>query len=126
MSILDKHAILEKNATLLLIGSLLVVTVVLGNMWNGKDLPPVSQPANKFLSLFQTRSIAGTLNEILFDATKDQERLIFRSGNQYLQLSPQGITASSAITVPTSPTPKLQPAAPSELRIAPRSFPQKQ
>ena len=100
--------------------------VVLGNMWNGKDLPPVSQPANKFLSLFQTRSIAGTLNEILFDATKDQERLIFRSGNQYLQLSPQGITASSAITVPTSPTPKLQPAAPSELRIAPRTFPQKQ
>ena len=82
--------------------------VVLGSMWNGKDLSPTQQPPNKFLSLFQSRSTTGTLNEILFDATQDKERLIMRSGNQYLSLSPQGITASTAITVPTTTVHKLQ------------------
>jgi len=84
--------------------------VIIGSMWNGKDLPPSSQPANKFLSLFQNRSITGTVTEILFDATQDQERLMLRSGNQFLSLSPTGITASSEIQTQSPALRKLQPS----------------
>jgi type VI secretion system secreted protein VgrG len=83
--------------------------VVIGSLWNGKDLPPSSLPANKFQSLFQSQSLTGTINEVLIDATPNQERLILRSGNQFIQLSPSGITASSAINSPASTVPRLQP-----------------
>ncbi|MCA9465180.1 MAG: type VI secretion system tip protein VgrG, partial [Nitrospira sp.] len=53
--------------------------VVLGSMWNGKDLSPTQQPPNKFLPLFQSRSPTGTLNEILFDPPHAHDRLIIRS-----------------------------------------------
>lgn len=83
--------------------------VIIGNMWNGTDLPPSPLPANKFRSIFQGRSASGRMNEIVMDDTSGQERLILRSGNHFLSLSPTGITASSAITVPAPTTPKLQP-----------------
>jgi len=83
--------------------------VVIGSLWNGKDLPPSSLPANKFQALFQSRSLSGTINEILFDATSGQEGLILRSGNQFIQLSPKGITASSTITTPSATRQRLQP-----------------
>jgi type VI secretion system secreted protein VgrG len=76
--------------------------VVIGYLWNGKDLPPSSLPANKFQSLFQSQSLSGTINEVLIDASPNQERLILRSGNQFIQLSPNGITASSTITTPSA------------------------
>ena len=83
--------------------------VVIGSLWNGKDLPPSSLPANKFRSLFQGRSASGGINEIVLDDTNGQERLILRSGNQFIQLSPNGITTSSAINSPTPTAPRLQP-----------------
>jgi type VI secretion system secreted protein VgrG len=83
--------------------------VVIGSLWNGKDLPPSSLPDNKFQALFQSRSLSGTTNAILFDATSGQERLILRSGNQFIQLSPNGITTSSAINSPAPTAPRRQP-----------------
>lgn len=97
--------------------------VILGSMWNGKDLPPSSLPANKFRSIFQGRSTSGGINEIVLDDTNGQEQLILRSGNHYLSLSPNGITASSAINVPTSTAPGLQP--PTGLKPSTLPFPQK-
>jgi len=83
--------------------------VVIGSLWNGTDLPPSSLPANKFRSMFQGRSASGAINEIVLDDTSGQERLILRSGNQFIQLSPTGITTSSAINSPTPTAPRLQP-----------------
>jgi len=83
--------------------------VVIGSLWNGKDLPPSSLPANKFQSLFQSQSLSGTINEVLIDTTPNQERLILRSGNQFIQLSPNGITASSTMTTPSATRQRLQP-----------------
>ncbi|MEX2494288.1 MAG: type VI secretion system tip protein TssI/VgrG [Nitrospirales bacterium] len=83
--------------------------VVIGSMWNGKDMPPSSLPANKFRSIFQGRSASGGINEIVLDDTSGQERLILRSGNQFIQLSPNGITATSTITTPSATRQRLQP-----------------
>lgn len=83
--------------------------VIIGSLWNGKDLPPSSLPANKFRSIFQGRSASGGINEIVLDDTTGQERLIFRSGNQYLTLSPTGITASSEIQISTPTRQNLRP-----------------
>ncbi len=95
--------------------------VILGNMWNGKDLPPTSLPDNQFHALFQNRSVSGMTNEILFDATSGQERLILRSGNQFIQLSPNGITTSSAISTPNATRERLQP--PTGLKSPTRRLP---
>jgi type VI secretion system secreted protein VgrG len=84
--------------------------VILGSLWNGKDMPPSSLPANKFRSIFQSRSASGGINEIVFDDTSGQERLILRSGNQFLSLSAASISASSAIN--TQP-PGIQSIRPS-------------
>ena len=83
--------------------------VVLGSMWNGKDRPPFSLPPSKFHSLFRSQSLSGTINEILFDATQDKERLTLRVGSHFLTLSHNGITASSKITTPTATRQKRQP-----------------
>ncbi len=91
--------------------------VIVGSLWNGKDLPPASLPLNKFRSLFQSRSTSGVINEITFDETAGQERLIFRSGNQSLTLTPAGITATSPIR-----TPAIQPLRPSTIPQRP-TFP---
>ena len=74
--------------------------VIIGSMWNGKDLPSSSFPANKFRVMFQGRSISGGINEIVMDDTSGQECLILRSGKQFLTLSPTGITACSTMTTP--------------------------
>jgi len=68
-----------------------------GSLWNGKDMPPSSLPANKLRSIFRSRSQSGAINEIVLDDTSGNERLILRSGNQFLTLSPTGITTSSTI-----------------------------
>ncbi len=83
--------------------------VIIGNLWNGQDLPPSSLPANKFRSIFKGRSTSGGINEIVFDDTSGQERLLLRSGNQFIQLSPNGITTSSAISTSNTTRQKLQP-----------------
>lgn len=89
--------------------------VIIGSMWNGKDLPPSSLPANKFRSIFQGRSATGGINEIVLDDTSGQERLILRSGNQFLSISSTGLNASSPINVPA---PKLQ--SPTDLQAPTR------
>lgn len=83
--------------------------VIIGNMWNGNDPPPAPLPDNKFRSIFQSRSTTGVINEIGMDHTSGQERLILRSGNHFLSLSPTGITASSEIQTPSPVQKKFRP-----------------
>lgn len=83
--------------------------VVIGSLWNAKNLPPSPLPDNKFRSMFQGRSASGVINEIVMDDTSGQERLILRSGNQFIQLSPNGITTSSTITAPGATSQRFQP-----------------
>jgi type VI secretion system secreted protein VgrG len=85
--------------------------VIVGSLWNGKDMPPSSLPANKLRSIFQSRSQSGAINEIVLDDTSGNERLILRSGNQFLSLSPNGISASSAINIqPPGGIQRIQPS----------------
>lgn len=83
--------------------------VILGSLWNGKDMPPSPLPDNKFRSMFQSRSASGGINEIVFDDTAGSERLLLRSGNQFLSLSPAGISASSAISTQPPVIQRVQP-----------------
>jgi uncharacterized protein involved in type VI secretion and phage assembly len=85
--------------------------VIVGSLWNGKDMPPSSLPANKLRSIFQSQSQSGAINEIVLDDTSGNERLILRSGNQFLSLSPNGISASSAINIhPPGGIQRIQPS----------------
>jgi uncharacterized protein involved in type VI secretion and phage assembly len=73
-------------------------------------MPPSSLPANKFRSIFQSRSASGGINEIVFDDTSGSERLILRSGNQFLSLSAAGISASSAINTQSPGIQSIRPS----------------
>ena len=84
--------------------------VIVGSLWNGKDMPPSSLPANKLHSIFRSRSQSGAINEIVLDDTNGNERLILRSGNQFLTLSPTGITASSPINTQPPAVQNLRPS----------------
>ena len=83
--------------------------VIVGSLWNGKDMPPSSLPTNKLRSIFQSRSQSGAINEIVLDDTTGNERLILRSGNQFLSLSQTGISASSEIQISTPTRHNLRP-----------------
>jgi type VI secretion system secreted protein VgrG len=97
--------------------------VILGSVWNGKDMPPAPLPNDKFRSMFQSRSTSGRINEIIFDDTSGSERLLLRSGNQFLSLSPAGISASSAISTQPPVIQRFQPSKglkPPSLPVVPK------
>lgn len=66
--------------------------VVIGSLYNGKDMPPVALPANKHLSLFRSQSASGAKSELVFDTTAGNERLLIQSGQNGLTLAANGIT----------------------------------
>lgn len=73
--------------------------VIIGSMWDGKDLPPSSLQKNKFRAVFQSRSESGGFNEIVLNDTTGQEPLILRSGNQFISISSTGLNTSSTINI---------------------------
>jgi type VI secretion system secreted protein VgrG len=82
--------------------------VVIGNVYNGKDVPPVALPANKHLSMLRTQSASGQKTEIVYDATVGSERLVLQSGNQVLTLGTNGITVKGSSVAITAGTVALQ------------------
>jgi type VI secretion system secreted protein VgrG len=71
--------------------------VVIGSLYNGKDMPPAALPANKHLSILRAQSASGAKSELVYDATSGNERLMMQSGNQVLTLG-----ATSGVTVQAS------------------------
>lgn len=49
--------------------------VVIGSVYNGKDLPPVALPANKHVSLFRQQAPNGARTELLFEGATGNERV---------------------------------------------------
>lgn len=49
--------------------------VVVGSVYNAKDMPPAALPANKHLSILRQQAPNGTKAEMVFDGTPNNERL---------------------------------------------------
>lgn len=61
--------------------------VVVGSLYNGKDMPPVSLPANQHVSLFRQRTPNGANAEVVFDGTPGNERILFNGASLQLMAS---------------------------------------
>ncbi len=70
--------------------------VIIGSLYNGKDMPPVALPANKHLSIFRMQTANGQKAETVYDATIGNERLVLQSGPQILTLGANGITVQGS------------------------------
>ena len=70
--------------------------VIIGSLYNGKDMPPVPLPANKHLSILRTQAANGQKTETVYDATVGSERLVLQSGSQILTLGTNGITVQGS------------------------------
>lgn len=60
--------------------------VVVGSLYNGKDMPPVPLPANQQISLFRLQTPRGGRAELVFDGTPGIERLALVSGQSGVTL----------------------------------------
>lgn len=65
--------------------------VVVGSVYNAKDMPPVALPANKHLSILRAQSASGAKSELVYDASPGNERLLIQSGQNGLTLGANGI-----------------------------------
>jgi type VI secretion system secreted protein VgrG len=66
--------------------------VVIGSLYNGKDVPPVALPANKHLSILRSQSAGGVKSELVYDGTPGNERLLIQSSQNVLTLAAGGVT----------------------------------
>ena len=66
--------------------------VVVGSMYNAKDMPPVALPANKHLSILRQQGVNGIRTELVYDGTPGAERLFVQSGQTALTLASGGGT----------------------------------
>ncbi len=66
--------------------------VVIGSVYNAKDMPPVALPANKHLSVLRSQGAGGAKTELVYDGTPGNERLLIQSGQNGLTLAASGIT----------------------------------
>ena len=86
--------------------------VVIGSLYNGRDMPPVQLPAQKHLSMLRAQSSSGQKSEIIFDATPGHERLVLESGAQVLALGTSGLTvAGSSVALSAGTSIQLQAGA---------------
>ena len=60
--------------------------VVVGSVYNAKDMPPVSLPANKHLSILRQQGVNGVKTELVYDGTPGNERLLIQSGPNSLTM----------------------------------------
>jgi type VI secretion system secreted protein VgrG len=66
--------------------------VVIGSLYNGKDVPPVALPENKHLSILRSQSAGGVKSELVYDGTPGNERLLIQSSQNVLTLAAGGVT----------------------------------
>jgi type VI secretion system secreted protein VgrG len=66
--------------------------VVVGSMYNARDMPPVALPANKHLSILRQQGANGNRTELVYDGTPGNERLFVQSGPTSLTLASGGGT----------------------------------
>ncbi len=66
--------------------------VVVGSVYNAKDMPPVALPANKHLSILRQQGANGVRTELVYDGTPGNERLFVQSGQTALTLASGGGT----------------------------------
>lgn len=52
--------------------------VIVGSVYNAKDMPPVALPANQHVSLFRHRGANGVLTEVVLDGAPGAERLFLQ------------------------------------------------
>ncbi len=77
--------------------------VVVGSVYNGKDLPPVALPAGKHVSLFRTQAPNGPKAETVYDSTPGSERLVVMTGQNALTAGSSGIALQgSAVALASS------------------------
>jgi len=50
--------------------------VVVGSLYNGKDMPPVALPVSKHVSLFRAQAPNGQKSEMVYDGTPGNERIL--------------------------------------------------
>ena len=82
--------------------------VVIGSLYNGKDVPPVALPANKHLSILRMQSSSGQKAEMIFDTTAGNERLVLQSGPQVLTFGTNGISVQGSSVNVASGTVSVQ------------------
>lgn len=77
--------------------------VIVGSVYNAKDMPPVSLPANKHVSLFRQRGANGVLTEVVLDGAPGAERLFLQgqlvsvtSGGDLLERAGRNMVIESA------------------------------
>ena len=58
--------------------------VVVGSVYNAKDMPPVALPANKHLSILRQQTPGGGRTDLVFDGTPGNERLSIQSPSMAL------------------------------------------
>ena len=83
--------------------------VVVGSVYNAKDMPPVALPANKHLSIFRQQGANGVKTELVYDGTPGNERLLIQSGQSALTLASGG-TAQAPTVLIISPGDVIQKA----------------
>jgi type VI secretion system secreted protein VgrG len=60
--------------------------VVVGSVYNAKDMPPVVLPDNKHLSILRQQGANGVKTELVYDGTPGKERLLIQSGPNSLTM----------------------------------------
>lgn len=84
--------------------------VVVGSVYNAKDMPPVALPANKQLSIFRAQSVSGAKSELVYDASPGNERLQIQSGQNGLTLGANGLVLQGSSVAITAGTDLVQRA----------------
>ncbi len=60
--------------------------VIVGSVYNAKDMPPVVLPDNKHLSILRQQGANGVKTELVYDGTPGKERLLIQSGPNSLTM----------------------------------------
>lgn len=72
--------------------------VVIGSVYNAKDMPPVALPANKHVSLLRQQG-ANVRTEMVFDGTPGNERIVVQSGPNSLTMANAAQTQAPSIAI---------------------------
>jgi type VI secretion system secreted protein VgrG len=72
--------------------------VVIGSVYNGKDMPPVALPANKHLSILRQQGTT-VRTEMIFDGTPGNQRLLFQSGQNSLTMINAAPNQASSVAI---------------------------